>query len=272
MIREEQVQEVVAKVLRRLVSHRGAIGDKGELIVVFSAATVEFWEAIQQVRALVLNGFRVRLAFSPAAEHLLYPEVVRQMDGFPHVSMVEAETWLAALKDARAVVVPLLSLSTLSKLSMLIADNTAMNILLHALLMGKPVVAARNGADPFDRGRKELGFHKGKKALNQAIVRRLQTAEDYGCVLTDIRSLGKTLNSLLDREGGPGGHRRVIPSTPPVPAVRISDRFITASDVLHAVSTGKVLSMEFATGMTPLARDLARRHGVVIMTDKGRSF
>ena len=272
MIRDEQIQEIVAKVILRLVPRLGATGDKGELIVVFSAATVEFREAVQQVRDLIVDGFRVRLAFSPAAEHLLYSGVKRQLDGFPHVSMVEPATWLAALKDARAVVVPLLSLSTLSKLSMLIADNTATNILLHALLMGKPVVAARNGADPGDKGREELGFHKGKTALKQAIVRRLQTAEDYGCILTDIRKLGNTLKSLLDREGAPGGDGRETPSMPPVPVVRISDRFVTASDVLHAVSTGKNLSIAFASGMTPLAQDLARRHGVVVMTDKGRSF
>ena len=75
--------------------------------------------------------------------------------------MLEPATWLKALKKARAVAVPMLSLNTLSKLSMLLADNTATNIVLHALLMGKPVVAARNGADPRDKGREGLGFHRG---------------------------------------------------------------------------------------------------------------
>ena len=267
MIQEEQIQDIIVKVIHRLAQRLGALGDKGELIVVFTAATVGFHEAIQQVRDLILDGFQVRLAFSPAAEHLISSGIKQQLDGFPHVSMVEPATWLSFLKDARAVVVPLLSLNTLSKLSMLIADNTATNIILHALLMGKPVVVARNGADPSDKGREELGFHKGKVALKQAIAQRLQTVEDYGCISTDIRQLRNTVKFMLMSEDAPDVKQREITSASPVPTLGISKRFVTADEVLHAWRTGANLNVGYASGMTPLAQDLARRYGVVLTTD-----
>ena len=181
--------------------------------------------------------------------------------------MVEPATWLSFLKDARAVVVPLLSLNTLSKLSMLIADNTATNIILHALLMGKPVVVARNGADPSDKGRVELGFHKGKAALKQAIAQRLQTVEDYGCISTDIRQLRNTVKFMLISEEAPDVKQREITSASPVPTLSISKRFVTANEVLHAWRRGANLNVGYASGMTPLAQDLARRYGVVLTTD-----
>jgi hypothetical protein len=252
MINDEQIREIVAKVILRLAGRLGANGDKGELIVVFSAATVGFPEAIRQVRDLILDGFRIRLAFSPAAEDLISSGVRSQLGGLPNVSGVEPAEWLPALMGARAVVVPLLSVNTLSRLSMLIADNTASNILLHALLMGKPLVAARNGADPGDKGRAELGFHKGNAVLNQAIAHRFRAVEDFGCILTDIRNLGETVKSVLACEGAP------------VPTFSISGRFVTASDILHAYRMGANLSVESASGMTPQARDLARRYGVVL--------
>lgn len=264
MIQDEQVREIIAKVILRLAQRLGANGDKGELIIVFSAATVEFREAVRQVRDLILDGFRVRLAFSPAAEDLISSGIRQELDGFPYVGGVEPAAWLPALMDARAVVVPLLSVNMLSKLSMLIADNMATNILLHSLLMGKPVVAARNGADPADKGREELGFHKGNIALKQAIAHRLRAAEDFGCILTDIRNLGGTVKSVLARDGTPKGKRREIESAPPVPTFSISGRFVTASDILHAYRMGANLSVESASGMTPQARDLARRYGVVL--------
>ena len=167
MMSEEQIQGLVARVIQRLAERLGALGDKGRVVVVFTAASVEFREAIQQVRNLIMDGFRVQLVFSPAAEHLISRPVREQLDIFPYVSMVEPATWLSVLKDARAVVVPLLSLNTLSKLSMVIADNTATNIILHALLMGKPVVIARNGADPADKGREELGSGCSRRIMSQ---------------------------------------------------------------------------------------------------------
>lgn len=271
MIQEEHIQDIIVKVIHRLAQRLGALGDKGELIVVFTAATVGFREAVQQVRYLILDGFQVRLVFSPAAEHLISPGMKQQLAGFPHVSMVEPATWLSFLKDARAVVVPLLSLNTLSKLSMLIADNTATNIILHALIMGKPVVVARNGADLSDKGREELGFHKGKVALKQAIVQRLQTVEDYGCILTDIRQLGDTVKSLLISEDTRSVKQREITSTPPVSTLSISKRFVTADEVLHAWRIGANLNVGYASRMTPLAQDLARRYGVVLAIDDARA-
>ena len=265
MIQEEQIQDIIVKVIHRLAQRLGALGDKGEIMVVFTAATVGFREAVQQVRDLILDGFQIRLAFSPAAEHLISSGIKQQLDGFPHVSMVEPATWLSFLKDARAVVVPLLSLNTLSKLSMLIADNTATNIILHALLMGKPVVMARNGAGPSDKGREELGFHKGKAALKQAIAQRLQTVEDYGCISTDIRQLRNTVKFMLMSEV-PDVKQREITSPSPVPTLSISKRFVTANEVLHAWRIGANLNVGYASGMTPLAQDLARRYGVVLTT------
>ncbi len=55
---------------------------------------------------------------------------------------MEESKWLHTLKESCAVVVPMLSLNTLSKLALLLADNFASNIILHALFAGKPVLLA----------------------------------------------------------------------------------------------------------------------------------
>ena len=265
------IQEITVEVLRRLAQRLGAAGDRGEILCVFTAATVGFSEALRQIRGLILDGFKLRLVFSPHAEQLLSSTIERELDGLSHVSMLEPATWLKVLKEARAVAVPMLSLNTLSKLSMLLADNTATNIVLHALLMGKPVVAARNGADPRDKGREELGFHRGNPSLNKAIFQRLQTAEDYGCILTDVGHIRETLKSVLLNEGPPEVKYPVNTSMPLAPAPGIPKRFITAAEVLFAWRTGTNLNAGSGSAMTPLARELAGRHGVVIETDKNSS-
>ena len=265
------IWEITARVLRRLAQRLGATGELGEILCVFTAATAGFSEALWQARGLILDGFRLRLAFSPQAEQLIAATIKRQLEGFPHVSMLEPVMWLSALQEARAVAVPLLSLNTLSKVSMLLADNTATNIILHALLLGKPVVAARNGADPRDRGREDLGFHRGNPSLNKAIFQRLQTVEDYGCILTDAGHIRQTLKSVLLNEGPPDVKYPVNTSMPLAPAPGIPKRFITAAEVLFAWRTGTNLNTASGSAMTPLARELAGRHGVVFATDKNSS-
>ena len=120
------------------------------------------------------------------------------------------------------MVVPLLSLNTLSKLALLTPDNTATNIILHALLMGKPVVLAKNGTDPKDKGREELGFHKGNAALTRAITERLQTINGYGCILTDTRDLEDTVKSLLIRKDIPEAKQGETVTALPVRILNIS--------------------------------------------------
>jgi len=261
---DEHVQQIVAEVISRLAARLGADGSRGTVITVFTGATVAFSEAIQQVRAFILDGYRIQMVFSQAAEQLFARAVTDELRGFPHVNSMEPTKWLSALKETCAVVVPLLSVNTVSKLSMLIADNLATNLILHALFMGKTVVASQNGADPTGRGREELGFAKGTPALRGALTQRLRTLTDYGCHLTDVKGLRDTLNSIIS------GSKAAIAIPPdqtsdaPHSTVSHSEKVLTATDIRYAHHLGVTLGISSATVITPLARDLAMRYGVAL--------
>lgn len=106
-MKKEQIQHIVIEVISRLAVRLGADGSRGTLIVVFTGATVAFKEAIQQVRSIILDGYSVQLIFSQAAEDL-YGQVVReQLEGFPHITMLDPARWFTALKESRAIIVPL---------------------------------------------------------------------------------------------------------------------------------------------------------------------
>ena len=197
---EERIQQVVVEVLKRLLPHMGATGDRGSVIVVFTGATVGYYEAIDQVRALIMKGYRVQLVFSHGAE-TLYAKFLRdQLEGFPHVTPMEEAKWLHTLKDSCAVVVPMLSLNTLSKLALLLADNFASNIILHALFAGKPVLLARNGVDPSDKGREIAHFDQCGATMAAAIAERLRIVSGYGCRVIDVGEFSHVLTSLVERQ------------------------------------------------------------------------
>ena len=193
----EQVMRLVAEVISRLAPRLGADGRRGRLVVAFSGATASLPEALRQCRLMVLDGYRLRLAFSPAAEQLFGSVVRESLDGFPHVDQVDPAQWLGELFESRAVLCPMLSVNTLSKLSALTADALVPNLLLHGLFMGKPVVLARDGVDLADEGRGALGIDHATPALRRALDDRLRTVAGYGCRLTDLRSLHATVQSVL---------------------------------------------------------------------------
>jgi flavoprotein len=265
---EERIHEVVVEVLKRLLPHMGATGERGTVVAVFTGATAGYREGVDQVRSLVMQGYRVELVFSRGAETLYAKYLSGELEGFPHVTAFSESDWLRSLQDVKAVIVPVLSLNTLSKLSLLLADNFASNVILHALFAGKPVVMARNGTDPSDSGRKIPHFGECARLLAAAIEERFQTVSGYGCRITDVNDLAATVLSLIEPKSivatvaHRNGTRAVLtPST---------NRVVTAGDVLRASQSGTQLRVGAKTIVTPLARELAYKHRVDMVQEVGR--
>jgi hypothetical protein len=264
---EEQVNQIVAEVLKRLLPQLGADGSRGSVIVVFTGATVGTSETIIQLRSLILGGYDLKLVFSEMADHLYGSWVRDQLDGFPHWIQLPPVTWLKALREARAVVVPLMSVNTLSKLSLLIADSQTGNLILHGLFMGRPVIIARNGFDNKEPGRAELGFNKGNSRLTRVIEERSKTIESYGCVVVDISRLSVQTDAALTSDNAQEdiGLRDVVENVGiQRNVVRHDGTLITAGDVLQAHLRGADLECVSKVLITPLARDLAAKYRVFI--------
>ena len=260
---ERNLTQLVAEVISRLARRLGADGSQGRLIAVLCGATAGFTEAVNQIRALSLDGYRIELAFSAAADEL-YGRVFReQLTGFPHIGILSASGWLRALGESRSVVIPLLSANTLSKVSLLLADNLVTNVILHALFMGKTVVAARNGAHPDDKAREAHGFHRASPALRAALLERFHTVSAYGCTFTDASELRDAMNAVLKTDGTKWMQRETAAPVPK-PSVQTGRRVLSAADIMRVHPLGKDLKVSHGTIVTPLARELAWRCGVDI--------
>ncbi len=268
MVTEELFHSIVEEVIRRLTRRMGELRRNEIIIVVFTGATVGLVEGVRQVRSLLMDGFQVKLAFSGSAGHLFGEMVQKELNDFTNLGLLSPEKWLSSLKQAQAVAVPLLSLNSVSKLSLLIADDLVSNILLHALLLGKPLLMAKDGADPDGKGRRALGFHKGNAVLNDAMMRRLKSLEDFGCILTGIGQLSNSVRSVIQQEG-----LRQSNEQNPIserPSISLRGQVATAGDVLSAHQRGANLNLGPAGRATPLARDLAGKLGIALITARKR--
>jgi hypothetical protein len=162
-----------------------------------------------------------------------------------------------------------MSVDTLSKLSLLIADTQTGNLILHGLFMGKPVIAARNGFENDQVGRAELGFNKGRPELNRVIEERSKIIASYGCVLVDVVQLASVADTMLaDKPSQAAQDSASLTDGTRRAAMRHSGQLVTAADVMQAYRQGINMNCAPTAVVTPLARELAGNHGVCIVRDK----
>jgi flavoprotein len=266
---KEQIQKIAIKVIEKLAVRLGATGSRGILITLLTAATAEFEQAIDQIRGLVLNGYKIQLLFSENAE-ALYGNVMRdQLAGYPHIDSLDTSGWLKSLKECDAIVVPLLSMNTLSKISMLIADNLVTNLILIALFSGKPVFAGQNGAHPdAEHWSQKLGISEQNPRLRQTVLKRMETVREYGCHLTDTRNLKSVVYKALDNQKRsittPTGQGDLKKGS----AICLNFKTVTAAHVRQAHMANADLILPPGALITPLARDMALTQRVeLIRTD-----
>jgi hypothetical protein len=269
MTAEAPVADIVERVLGLLLPRMGADGRRGPLIAVFTGATVGLEKAIAQCRALIIAGFELRLVFSDMADHLYGDRLREELAGFPQWSVLPSVTWYRTLREARAVVVPMLSANSLSKVAQLLADGQTSNIILHGLFSGKPVILARTGVE-LNQGRIDLGFHKANQALLQAVEDRLRTAAQFGCLLADINDLCSVVEGTLPCENAPTAAS--VPAAVSKASAGRSEwgcaaKVITAGDIMSAHGAGADIRCVSQAVVTPLARDAAAKLGIRILRD-----
>lgn len=261
---DDAIRDLVHEVLRRLAVAQGGDGARGELIVVATGATVGRDEAVDQMIALILKGYRLKLICSAMAEHLVGDALTRGLAGFPNWEMLPPRAWFGPLIAARAVVVPLLSVNSLSKLAALIGDDDTANLMLHALFAGKPLVLAADGVLP-GPGRDALGFGHANRALRAAVEERLRTVIGFGAAIVELGGLAARVEAALSP---------AAPTRPEVAAPRgrrlSHARVVGAAEVTAAARAGADLHCDAAALVTPLAREAAERHGVrIVQTPAG---
>ena len=263
MLNEQVVHEMVQQVLKKIIEASGAPGRKGSLIAVFTGATVDLKIALGQVVKLLMNGYELEVICSDAGRLLFGDVLKKELKGLPGWEVMEPGRWLGELSRARAVIAPMLSVNTLSKLSGLLADDVPSNLLLHGLFMGKPVVLCTNGVDPDGPGRTHLGFTKGNAALTAALKERMAKAVEYGCVLTDVRRLSRQVSALLTPKDAPAQAVQTRAGTRYV--IEIDKPVLSASDIRQAHSSGGSITVSRTAVITPLAKEAAARLGIDII-------
>ncbi len=265
-------EALVKKVLHAVGAAMSARTPDQYLLTVFTGGTAGFKQALAGLEYLMLNGRRLRVLMSETSGQMYGDVVENKILSWPNACPMKTGDWFAQVQKCTGVVVPMLSVASLSRVCSLAPDTLATNIILQALFMGKPVVTAIDGAAPGASDRAVLGLDRGTPALSAALAKRLVQLSDFGARLAWSHDLGVVTLGALNKADMPGPEI-ISPPQPvadPAAVAPVSggaipvQRVVDASHVRVAKNTGGAIHAAPGAIITPLAFELAKEWGIEI--------
>lgn len=263
MDNEKLVELVAAEVLRRLgLGSSPAIEpDKPQYkaLAIFTGGSIGLATGLEEVKKLQEMGTELTVVLSQAAETIIGENWIREKLG-SQVEIVTSQSPYPGkhLRSADIVLVPVLTQNTAAKLAHTLSDTMVCTLIIQALMLGKPVIAASNAADPLDNWRVQKNMAKAPPALREALAANLTKIAAFGITLTPVEQLAAAAKKIIITEKAPE-----LPSAVRTPAKK---QVLDAEAVRRIAQSGaQTLSVARGTIITPLARDIARDLNVAIV-------
>lgn len=244
------IERVVEEVWKRLQErHRRAL-------VLFTGGTIGVEDALSSLAILQEQGWSFTAVVTPGAERALGTE--RIAGALPGATILTEENgWPPGplLREHRLILVPVLTVNSAAKVAVGIADNLVTTLILEGLLMGKPVLAARDACQIDHPVRTRLGMDRGQPALREQLAKNLEKLAAYGIHLLPAGELASAAEELVSFPGRFWGKKEA--------ASRVfTGKVLSRSQV--AAWQGREIIVARDTVITPLARELAVERGLKI--------
>jgi len=263
MDRDELVQYITGEVMRQIRQAEAASKEKtGQhytVLAVFTGGTIGLEPSLTQLQRIQELNTQITVVLSKAAEAIVGVKKIRERLG-DQIGIVTAQDAYPGklLRQADAVVVPVLTQNTAAKVAYTLSDSMVPTLILQALMLGKPVIAAENAADPQDDWRIKGGMAGSAPALMQALQANLQKIESYGVRLVQADRLAAEVEKVL------GCATKVPPRD--VTAIPAKKKVLDAAAIKSAALSGaKMFKVAQGTIITPLARDIARECNIELV-------
>jgi hypothetical protein len=239
----EEITRLVMMELRKFPAE--ALHKSGALTEVVVLIDPEFDDLSGLVDILQKKTEQARYKIVMCERHLEPLKKVAGTVKFTPVVEPPRQRFAEVLWSAEQVIIPYLSVTTVSKIARLIGDEPVPGIAIKALLDGVPVVACADSI----HGLKFSDCARPKKILGM-IQDNMTLLEDMGVELVQLEKLPDRI-----------GERK-----PEDPDSTIGIRNVITNEDVRIAANQKLKTLNFPKGtiVTPLARDNARKLGIEI--------
>jgi hypothetical protein len=250
---EEELRSVIRAVIEAIEEIMAENNRTRKALVAFTGGMINFDEALDSLIRLKAAGIEMRYLSSPAAD------IIHDQDRIAGLGIPKAEDFGLA-KNYDALVIPLLTVNTAAKAAHAISDTKITNLIRGFLQVGKPVVAARDAADPDCPAKRNL-YPNMTSGLADTFRENLCRLEMIGVTLTPARDLCTATQQALKMAAESDCCQTCVPAGS---TINCPDRFLTANTI-QQLAAGSVIRMTDPRAIvTSMAADLAATRGIRI--------
>lgn len=252
MDNEKLVQLVTAEIMRQLgqvplATHEKSTSRCRQALAIFTGGTIGLEQSLVELQKIQALDIEVSVVLSVAAEQIVGANRIKEHLG-SNINLLTIHSPYPGklLREADIVIVPVLTKNTAAKLAYTLSDTLPSTLIMQALMLGKPVLAAMNAADP-----------QCPPPLSEALRQNLKKIESYGIDLVKVENLAASSQKILDL---------MVKKT--LHTVQGKKSVIDAETIKVVAGNGlSSITVSKCTIITPLARDVAREYGIEIVQE-----
>lgn len=253
---EEKLRALVEEAIMRIL--------KGRLLIIMTGGTIGSETALKQLEeSKSLNKVNVDIMFTAAATKIHNTEKIKARLNAQRI-FIEGNERIENFKEYTGVIFPVLSRNTAAKGANLILDGYAAELMIDALMLGIPVVAAKDAADVESPGWSKLGFTLTNSNLKAAFSKNISILESYGVCMCAANELNNTVESVIFSGKVAKNEEDAIYNTS---IVRIDNNPVTRKDIATYLDGKYEICIPQSSLITPLAQDLISDYNLKIIRE-----
>lgn len=258
---QPQIDEIVSRVVTLIYGRLIAQASPRRVLMLFSGASTGYVVGMETIRLLSQSDHRLTVLLTASAEHVIGLDNVRAAGA---TDILGPQQWVdtpALVRAADLVLVPTLSMNTAARLALGLMDSLFSTLVLGALLDAKPVIAIRDGADPYGNG--GLIFSDspdGAPTLRAKLAGYLETLGSYGVDLVTAEAFtSAVVRELVGKSPAPRQAAPDLGGAAALPQPHNGRATIVTAGDLAGYAAGTAVHLPANTRLTPLAQEQAAR-------------
>ncbi|MFP4020604.1 MAG: flavoprotein [Halanaerobium sp.] len=266
----ELISIIVREVLKSLNLQQNTNLKTKKITAVFTGGKIDYQKSIDQLKILD-NKFKPdwQLIFSKSAEEILNSQKIASELG---AEIVDGRSALANIKERDLIIVPILTMNSAAKLASHILDTDVTYYIFKSLILGIPVIAAKNAADLSGEGWQAMGLNQMMDPLIVDNQKNLAKLQSYGIKVIDALKITDTVLKIFNTESTQNvsfdndfitENGRSNQSTAQN-TVFLDSKVITYREINPLAEHVEVVHVREDAVITPYARDIAKNKGMII--------
>ncbi len=278
---QERLMSVIVEYMADEVIRRYVAQCK-KALVLYSGALLGFQDALDGLKSLKEQGWKLTIAMSQSAAEIITRERIEE-ELKPEAIVTEGNPvdYRKLVDENNFVLIPSLSINTTAKVVNCISDNLLTRIISRSMIVGKPIIASIDGCCPDNEQRASMGFHV-TEAYKAKLRSNLETLRSFGVILTTSKNLAHKANKVFySKYSFSNDHKDEVKKAPKQTAkeivydakpqaegqtIKLDKNIISKSDIVIN-QRYKIITVKKNALVTALAKDEAYKRGITIMVE-----